>query len=126
MNTEIIEIDPSSFDVNELKQAGVFLREGKLVAFPTETVYGLGANALDGKACEKIFHAKGRPQDNPLIVHIAEIDDIERFNLVSDFPEKAKMLAEKFWPGPLTIIMNKSDIWAQVSVCTYVFILLGK
>ncbi len=94
----------------EIKKAAEFLKDGGVVAMPTETVYGLAADALNGEAVKKIFLAKRRPMDNPLIVHISEIEDIERFNLVSDFPEKAKLLAEKFWPGPLTIIMKKSDI----------------
>ena len=92
---------------NDINKAGEILRNGGLVGIPTETVYGLAANALDGKAVEKIFRAKGRPMDNPLIVHIADIGDIEKFSLVSEFPEKAKLLAEKFWSGPLTMIMPK-------------------
>ena len=74
---------------------------------PTETVYGLAANALDGNAVRRIFEAKGRPMDNPLIVHIADTADIERLSLVADFPEKARLLADAFWPGPITIIMKK-------------------
>lgn len=92
---------------NDIKEAGEILKNGGLVGIPTETVYGLAANALDGEAVAGIFRAKGRPMDNPLIVHIADIKDIEKFALVSDFPEKAKLLAEKFWSGPLTIIMPK-------------------
>ena len=94
----------------EIKKAATFIRQGGVVAMPTETVYGLAADALNGEAVCRIFKAKGRPMDNPLIVHIAETDDIDRFNLVSEFPHKARLLAEKFWPGPLTIIMKKSDI----------------
>ena len=92
---------------NDIIQAGGILKNGGLVGIPTETVYGLAANALDGGAVAGIFRAKGRPMDNPLIVHIADINDIGKFELVSDFPEKAKMLAEKFWSGPLTMIMPK-------------------
>ncbi len=92
---------------NDIKTAGKILADGGLVAIPTETVYGLAANALDGEAVSKIFKAKGRPMDNPLIVHIADFGDIEKFSLVSKIPEKAKMLADKFWSGPLTIIMPK-------------------
>lgn len=92
------------------------LRNGELVAVPTETVYGLAANALNGTAVRKIFTAKGRPMDNPLIVHISDFSQIERFNLVRDIPEKAYLLAEKFWPGPLTVIMPKgSDVPNEVS-----------
>jgi L-threonylcarbamoyladenylate synthase len=94
---------------NDIKKAGEILSKGGLVGIPTETVYGLAANALDGKAVAKIFQAKGRPMDNPLIVHIQDISDIEKFNLVSEFSDKAKALAKKFWPGPLTIIMPKGE-----------------
>ncbi len=94
---------------NDIKKAGKILAGGGLVGIPTETVYGLAANALDGKAVSKIFAAKGRPMDNPLIVHIQSANDIERFNLASEFPKKAKMLAEKFWSGPLTMIMPKGS-----------------
>ncbi len=91
-----------------LKKASRLIRRGSLVAFPTETVYGLGGNALLGSSSQKIFEAKGRPSDNPLIVHIAEID--EAFSLSSDLPGNFFKLAEKFWPGPLTMIVPKSDI----------------
>ena len=94
----------------DIKKAAAFLKEGGVVAMPTETVYGLAADALKGDAVRKIFLAKRRPMDNPLIVHVACIEDIEKFNLVSEFPETAKKLADKFWPGPLTMIMKKSDI----------------
>lgn len=93
-----------------INKAGEILINGGLVGMPTETVYGLAADALNGKAVAKIFKAKGRPMDNPLIVHIAEFGDIEKFGLVAEIPEKAKILAEKFMPGPLTIIMKKSEI----------------
>lgn len=91
----------------DIKKAGEILRKAGLVAIPTETVYGLAANALDEVAVEKIYKAKGRPSDNPLIVHISKIEDMEE--LVTKTPEKAKALAEKFWPGPLTIILPKSS-----------------
>lgn len=84
------------------------LRQGGLVAFPTETVYGLGANALDADASAKIYAAKGRPSDNPLIVHIADIKDV--YKIAETVPEKAVMLMEAFWPGPLTIILPKKDV----------------
>lgn len=92
----------------EIDKAAAIIRRGGLVAMPTETVYGLAANALDGAAVAKIFRAKGRPMDNPLIVHIAGMGEIER--LVSSFPEKARLLAEKFWPGPLTMVLPKSEL----------------
>ena len=89
----------------DLKKAAELIRLGETVIFPTETVYGLGANALDKDAVKKIFAAKGRPSDNPLIVHIADFEQVEDF--VKEIPEKAKLLAEKFWPGPLTVIFKK-------------------
>ncbi len=94
---------------DDILKAGEILARGGLVAIPTETVYGLAANALDGNAVRRIFEAKGRPMDNPLIVHIADFSDIKRFKLVSEIPEKAVKLAEKFWSGPLTIIMPKGE-----------------
>lgn len=94
----------------DIRIAAGVLRDGGLVAMPTETVYGLSANALDGNAVRRIFEAKGRPMDNPLIVHIADIGDIERLSLVREFPENAKKLAQAFWPGPLTIIMKKGAV----------------
>ncbi|HIH72651.1 MAG: Sua5 superfamily-related protein [Thermococcales archaeon 44_46] len=94
-------------DWEKIKIAARFIREGKLVAFPTETVYGLGADALNENAVKRIFEAKGRPPDNPLIIHIAEFDQV--YELAREVPEKAKMLAENFWPGPLTIVLPKGD-----------------
>lgn len=93
----------------DIKTAAQILKDGGLVGMPTETVYGLAANALSGEAVSGIFKAKGRPSDNPLIVHISALEDIEKFKLVSDFPKSAQLLAENFWPGPLTIIMPKGD-----------------
>ncbi len=87
--------------------AANILKNGGLVAIPTETVYGLAANAFDSSACANIFKAKGRPGDNPLIVHICNMEMLSE--IVSEVPEKAKLLAEKFWPGPLTMIMKKSE-----------------
>lgn len=92
----------------DIKKAGELLKKGELVAIPTETVYGLAANALDGKAVANIFAAKGRPMDNPLIVHIADLQDVE--DLVAYVPDVLEVLAREFWPGPLTIIMDKSGI----------------
>ena len=88
---------------------GKALFNGELAAVPTETVYGLAANALNSSAVKAIFEAKGRPMDNPLIVHISDFEQIKGFELVGEIPEKAYRLAEKFWPGPLTIIMPKGD-----------------
>lgn len=111
MQTKIYKITDPQKQSDELKDAAQFIKNGELVAFPTETVYGLGANALDGQAVKKIFAAKGRPQDNPLIVHITEIEEL--YPLVREVTESAKRLAEKYWPGPLTIILPKNDIIPQ-------------
>lgn len=92
----------------DLTQAGKLLAEGELVAIPTETVYGLGANAYDEKAVAKIFEAKNRPTFDPLIVHTHNIEQVQKFT--GNFPEKAKKLAEKFWPGSLTILLEKNDL----------------
>ena len=90
-----------------IRRAGEILRRGGLVAFPTETVYGLGANALDEMAAGKIYQAKGRPSDNPLIVHIADWEAIGK--IAAEIPPEAKLLADAFWPGPLTMILKKRD-----------------
>lgn len=108
MKTIIGKIDQLQMDNDVLEYAGKVLREGGLVAFPTETVYGLGANALDETAAMRTYEAKGRPCDNPLIVHIAEKDALE--HIVKEIPEKAKPIMEAFWPGPLTLIFEKSDV----------------
>lgn len=107
MNTKVVILDENHLSKAALKEAGEVLRRGGLVAFPTETVYGLGANALDKEAVKKIFIAKGRPQDNPLIVHVADFN-IEA--LVKSIPETAQKFMNRFWPGPLTIILDKADI----------------
>ncbi len=107
MQTIIRKVDENCIDERIMKEAGELLKGGALVAFPTETVYGLGANALDEKAAAKIYEAKGRPSDNPLIIHIA---DMESLGLITEeVPEAAYLLAEKFWPGPLTMVMKKSE-----------------
>lgn len=106
MKTKIRKINNIEFDKDAVREAGRILKEGGLVAFPTETVYGLGADALNERASEKIYEAKGRPSDNPLIIHITHMDAINR--IVSDIPEKAYALAEAFWPGPLTMIFDKA------------------
>lgn len=91
----------------DMQLAGEVLKKGGLVAFPTETVYGLGADALDEQASAKIYGAKGRPSDNPLIVHIADWDAVYR--IAEEIPEAAKKLADRFWPGPLTMVLKKSE-----------------
>lgn len=104
MNTKFYK----NCDAAELSEVAEILKNGGLVAIPTETVYGLAANAYNGEAVSKVFEAKGRPTDNPMIVHISKLEEI--YPLVTDFPEKAKALAEAFWPGPLTMILPKSDL----------------
>lgn len=104
MKTEVINIT-AEYD-RALKRSAELLKNGEVVGIPTETVYGLAANAFDEAAVKKIFEAKGRPSDNPLIVHIAKFEDLEP--LVEKIPEKVKIMAAKFWPAPLTMIMKKS------------------
>lgn len=108
INTKVVKIDPNNIDYEILSEAALIIQNGGTVVFPTETVYGLGADALNEDACDKIFKAKGRPSDNPLIVHINSLKELSE--LVNDIPENAKILAEHFWPGPLTMILNKKDI----------------
>ena len=108
MKAEIVAMTADAIDHAALARGGEILKQGGLVAFPTETVYGLGGNALDPMASKKIYAAKGRPSDNPLIVHIADLNALAP--IVKKVPEKAKILAEKFWPGPLTMIFEKSDL----------------
>ena len=105
MITKIIKINPQKPEKNKIKIAADIIKDGGLVAFPTETVYGLGADVFNKKAVKKIFIAKKRPFDDPLIVHIADIFDLHK--LVEKIPETAVKLAKKFWPGPLTMVLNK-------------------
>ncbi len=107
MKTEVWKIDANQIDARLMARAGQILKEGGLVAFPTETVYGLGGDAFNQEAAAKIYAAKGRPSDNPLIVHIAELKSLER--VAAFVPEQAKKLAEVFWPGPLTMIFQKKE-----------------
>ncbi|MHA1684901.1 MAG: L-threonylcarbamoyladenylate synthase [Candidatus Heimdallarchaeaceae archaeon] len=105
MQTEIETVDTEHLDINILTKAARLIKEGEIVAFPTETVYGLGADALNAQAVKKIFDAKGRPADNPLIVHINSIKQLNQIAI--DIPEIVFSLAEHFWPGPLTFILKK-------------------
>ncbi len=107
MDTKIIRVEEPHIQMSLLRQAGEIIRAGGLVAFPTETVYGLGGDALNPESSKKIYAAKGRPSDNPLIVHIYRMEDLAF--LVSEIPETAVRLAEAFWPGPLTMIFHKSE-----------------
>ena len=109
METKRVKIeDTARIHDRELLEAAEILREGGLVAFPTETVYGLGANALDEEAAKRIYAAKGRPSDNPLIAHISCMEELPA--IVKEIPEAGRKLAEKYWPGPLTMIFPKKDI----------------
>ena len=107
MKTIIQRIDPENFRDEELQEACSILQKGGLVAFPTETVYGLGGDALRQEASAKIYMAKGRPSDNPLIVHIADMDSLR--DVADNVSEEALQLAENFWPGPLTMIFKKRE-----------------
>src|SRR5215472_3777728 len=95
-----------------VERAAALIRAGKLVAFPTETVYGLGANALDAAAVARIFEVKGRPRSSPLIVHVGSIEAAR--GLAADWPDEAEKLALRFWPGPLTIVVPKSPAVPEV------------
>ena len=103
-----IDMETRIFSKKDIEEAARVLKAGGLVAFPTETVYGLGGNGLSRDAARKIYAAKGRPSDNPLILHVSKIEEVNP--LVESIPEKAKLLMESFWPGPLTVILKKSEI----------------
>lgn len=107
MNTIIKTTEVEQLNMDVINEAGAVIKRGGLVAFPTETVYGLGANGMDEEAAAKIYAAKGRPSDNPLILHISHISMLD--DIVSDVPEAAKKLMDKFWPGPLTLVFNKKQ-----------------
>ncbi len=110
LETKIVKVVEDNIDDDAkivIKEAGQIILDGGLVAFPTETVYGLGGDARNPESSKKIYAAKGRPSDNPLIVHIADIEDLEY--VAKDIPQVAYDLADKFWPGPLTMILNKTD-----------------
>lgn len=107
MKTKILRLDKENIDQEAIAEAGRVIRAGGLVAFPTETVYGLGGDALNADSSGKIYAAKGRPSDNPLIVHIADMDGLKE--VAAKVPEAALRLAERFWPGPLTMIFEKAD-----------------
>ncbi len=106
MSCEILSVDANHPDANSIARAAQILLSGGLVAFPTETVYGLGAIALESVAVERIFAAKGRPASNPVIVHVGQIDEAKQ--LVNVWPEIAQTLASRFWPGPLTLVLPKA------------------
>ena len=108
MITRIMDVSTEPMNMDYIKEASEILRNGGLVAFPTETVYGLGGDATDKEASKKIYAAKGRPSDNPLIVHIAKFSQLE--DISKDLPDNAKKLADAFWPGPLTMVVNKNEV----------------
>jgi L-threonylcarbamoyladenylate synthase len=110
--TLILPVDPSAPEPSVVRQAAEVLRTGGLVAFPTETVYGLGANALDSIMVRRIFEAKGRPATNPLIVHVC--DEAMLRQVVAEWPALARDLAERFWPGPLTIVLPKNPAIPEI------------
>ncbi len=107
METRVVRMTEEQIDMELIREAGKIIRDGGLVAFPTETVYGLGGDALNPLSSRKIYAAKGRPSDNPLIVHIADQQALS--SIVGEIPGNAWKLAERFWPGPLTMILHKSD-----------------
>jgi L-threonylcarbamoyladenylate synthase len=113
VETLVLKVDPKAPDAGKIRLAAGVLRAGGLVAFPTETVYGLGANALDEKAVLGIFEAKKRPVDNPLIVHIADVEDVHL--LAEHLPSKSEELMGRFWPGPLTLLLPRSELVPDVT-----------
>lgn len=108
MTTEVLRVDREHPDADAIARAAACLRRGGLVAFPTETVYGLGVHALDRAAVLRLFDAKQRPSNDPLIVHVSSIEDIGR--LVMGVPDVARQLAARFWPGPLTLVMHRAPV----------------
>ncbi|MBQ9342336.1 MAG: threonylcarbamoyl-AMP synthase [Lachnospiraceae bacterium] len=106
METKVVKVTDKNID-EVMEDAGSLIKRGELVAFPTETVYGLGGDALSVDSSAKIYAAKGRPSDNPLIVHVADYSDLEK--IVKELPKEAKMLADAFWPGPLTMRFKKNE-----------------
>lgn len=108
METRIIKINALNPELDLIAEGSKYIKNGKLVAFPTETVYGLGANGLDEEAVKNIFVAKGRPQDNPLILHVSKFDEVKP--LVKNISKEAEILMEEFWPGPLTILFKRSSL----------------
>jgi L-threonylcarbamoyladenylate synthase len=107
LDTLVLKVDSRNPQPDVIRRAADVIRAGGLVAFPTETVYGLGANALDAAAVGRIFEAKGRPATNPVIVHISEVPEV--LNVATGWPETAAGLAARFWPGPLTLVVPKAD-----------------
>jgi L-threonylcarbamoyladenylate synthase len=107
VQTEVVRVTPEAPEPDVIERAAAVLRRGGLVAFPTETVYGLGADALNPQAVRRIFAVKGRPADNPLIIHVAGTEQLR--NVAREVPESARVLAEHFWPGPLTLVLPRHE-----------------
>lgn len=107
METKLVKVDTENPEKSVLTEVAEILKNGGLVAFPTETVYGLGANGLDEKACKRIYEAKGRPSDNPLILTIGDLDGL--YKIVGKVTENAKKIIDAFWPGPITLVLPKAD-----------------
>ena len=112
METKLVKINNMEDCKKDMEEAGELIKAGELVAFPTETVYGLGGNGLLPDAAKKIYAAKGRPSDNPLILHVCDMQMVE--SLVKEIPDNARRAMEHFWPGPMTVILQKAD---QVPDC---------
>ncbi len=112
IKTNYLKVDPQKPDPVIIDQTAQYIKNGELVAFPTETVYGLGADALQAAAAEKIFLAKGRPADHPLLVHVSQVEQVER--LSTDIPPAARKLMERFWPGPLSIILPAQPLVPEI------------
>lgn len=112
MDTKIIKINENKINKDLMEEAGCIIRQGGLVSFPTETVYGLGADGLNPQAVEKIYKAKGRPSDNPLILHISSMDQL--YPLVKEVSQLAYKIIEQYWPGPLTLIFKKSRLVPEI------------
>jgi L-threonylcarbamoyladenylate synthase len=113
LKTIVFKVDPENPDEEKINVAAEVIRRGGIVAFPTETVYGLGVDALNKEAVKRMYEVKGRPPDNPTIVHIAEFNDVYR--LAVDVPEVAEELMKRFWPGPLTIVLKASNIVPRIT-----------
>jgi L-threonylcarbamoyladenylate synthase len=113
LKTIVFKVNPENPDEEKINVAAEVIRRGGIVAFPTETVYGLGVDALNKEAVKRMYEVKGRPPDNPTIVHIAEFNDVYR--LAVDVPEVAEELMKRFWPGPLTIVLKASNIVPRIT-----------
>lgn len=114
MKTELIKVSDKDYEI-KLNEISKYIQNGGLVIFPTDTVYGIGANALDDDACKKIFKVKNRPQDNPLIVHLSKVKDIQKFAV--DIRKEFYILAENFMPGPLSVVLKRNDLLAKTVSC---------